>query len=99
MEVAANRWALDRAFDIRINPSPAHPMLLFYSITGITDHEQELRSTHPADIHRYADFLDRIAGWYVAPKTYEKKFGEPPTADMISDDDRVRANARTSVPK
>ena len=98
-EAEADAWALERAFNIRVNPMPTHPILLFYSMTGISDYEHEMRSTHPASIRRYADFLDGIAAKERDTAWYRSKFGYEPTKEMHDELKALRERARRLVPE
>lgn len=98
MEAEADAWSLERAFDIRINPSPAHPVLLFYAMTGMTDHDGEMQSTHPASIRRYANFIDGIIKKARDTGAYRKKFGSAIPKGELEDLCAMKRRAQQWVP-
>lgn len=98
VEASADKWSIQRAFDIKINPLLADAVLLLYAIIGATDHEGELRSTHPASIRRYVDFLDAIEEKMKDTAWYHKKFGVDPPQGAIESIDQRRRQAEALIP-
>ena len=82
-EAAADIWAIERAFDIDINPFPAGPLWALFSIIGGADISAELVSSHPLGITRWADALDLIVET-MQSEEYEQEFG--PIPDFVLED-------------
>jgi len=98
IEAAADAQSVQWAFDIGVNPLPAFPVLVLYSMIGVNDLAGEAQSDHPASSRRYADFLDAIAAKERDTDWYAKKFKKPPTKEMLDGIEEMRASARRIVP-
>lgn len=98
METEADIWAMDHAFAIRINPSPAFPMWAFFAATGGADIQGELESTHPLGLRRWAEALDAIARRMRSPN-YAMRFGRAPEDWVIREVERQRDAIRSLVPQ
>ncbi len=98
-ESKADAQSIAWSFDLRLNPFPAFPILVLYSMIGADDREGEIASTHPASSRRYADFLDAIAAKESDVDWYRAKFGSAPTKVMLDSISDMRKQARRLVPE
>lgn len=96
-ETAADVWAVEHAFAIRVNPSPALPIWSFFAAIGGADIGDELEATHPLGIRRWADALDQIVRRMQSPD-YAERFGESPAEWELNEISKLRDQVRQLVP-
>ena len=95
LETAADIWASEHAFAIGINSFPAMPLWAFFAITGGADIGDELVSSHPLGIKRWADALDRIVET-MQSEDYEQRFAPIPN-DVLEDTIRSRDSIQLAL--
>lgn len=83
-ETAADRWAFEKGFEIRVNPIAGLASWVFLSALDGVDLTQELTSTHPLTLRRFKRMLE-VVEENGDTKEYGETFGRPLDQDALEE--------------